>query len=170
MDEAAHVEVGSVNAELAELQSTDDLAMTPIETWDEEIVAEVPTEVANAVKRAIAALERITGEVPVVAPIKQPSEFEEPDAPTPVVAAAPAFGGFAPPSLDMSAEAIYARVTAQMEAEIAGTTLPLIRSASTTRSGKQCRRPDGCRRSIRNDQHGRTCRADRRSRFGGVRR
>jgi hypothetical protein len=92
-------------------------ATTPIETWDEEIVAEVPTEVAAAVKRAIAALERVTGEVPIVAPIEQPSEFTEPNPPIPSAAAAPTVGGFAPPSLETSAEALYARATAQLEAD-----------------------------------------------------
>ena len=52
----------------------DDLAMTPIETWDEPIVAEVPADVADAVKRAIAALELHRSSA-VVAPILQPSEF-----------------------------------------------------------------------------------------------
>jgi hypothetical protein len=92
--------------------------MTPIDTVDEEIVADVPTDVANAVKRAIAALERITGEHPVIAPILQPSEFEDPHAVQAPAQVAP-FGGFAPPSLDMSAEAIYARATTAMEADAA---------------------------------------------------
>jgi hypothetical protein len=104
--------------EVEEPQPDGELAMTPIETWDEEIVADVPAQVADAVKRAIAALERITQEHPVVAPILQPSEFEDVHAPVlPTAPTATSFAGFAPPTLDMSAEAIYARATAQMEAE-----------------------------------------------------
>lgn len=106
-------------AAAGEPTTTDELTMTPIETFDVEIVAEVPADVADAVRRALAALEAATtGEVPVVPSIPQPSEFEEPGtfvaAPSaPAVAAAPAFAGFAPPSLDMSAEAIYARMVAE---------------------------------------------------------
>jgi hypothetical protein len=112
--ETDHADVVDV---VEEPQSADDLSMTPIETWDEEVVADVPSEVAAAVKRALAALERITQEHPIVAPILQPSEFDDvhaPVVPAPVVAG---FAGFAPPTLDMSAEAIYARATTQLEAD-----------------------------------------------------
>ena len=95
--------------------SVDDLTMTPIATFDEEIVAEVPADVADAVKRAIAALEAASFPAPTVAPIPQPSDFDEPAA-FPATAPAPAFNGFAPPSLDTSAEAIYARMAAEQEA------------------------------------------------------
>jgi len=72
---------------------------------------------SQAVQREIAALERITQETPVVAPIRQPSEFDDRNAP--VVPAPPAFAGFAPPTIDVSVEAIYARAAAQMEADAA---------------------------------------------------
>jgi hypothetical protein len=87
-----------------------------------EAVAEVPDDVTDAVRRAIAALEiasASTGSItsappsPVVTPVIEPEV--EPLAATevePVPNPVAAFSGFAPPSLDMSAEAIYARVAA----------------------------------------------------------
>ncbi len=98
--------------------SADDLAMTPIETWDEAIVAEVPADVTDAVKRAIAALERITQETarraadPAAVGVRRPARAGRRPGAAP-------FSGFAPPTLDMSAEAIYARMTAQMQADVA---------------------------------------------------
>jgi hypothetical protein len=111
------LEVGSeaeIEHEAAVPSSVADLTMTPIATFDEEIVAEVPADVADAVKRAIAALEAASFPAPTVAPILQPSDFDEPVA-FPAIAPAPTFNGFAPPSLDTSAEAIYARMAAEQE-------------------------------------------------------
>ncbi len=115
---------GAAEIDDVEASAVEDLTMTPIETFDDEILADVPADVADAVKRAIAALEAASIQAPTVAPILQPSEFEEPSvapvAPVPVeepeLVAVPAPSGFAPPSLDMSAEAIYARLAAQQDA------------------------------------------------------
>lgn len=71
---------------------------------DEEIVAEAPDDVAEAVRR-------------VVATFESQSTSTRSDAGSEAIAApVAAFGGFAPPSLDMSAEAIYARAIAEMQA------------------------------------------------------
>ena len=73
--------------------------------------AEVPDEVAEAVRRAIAAIESATSEVPVITPATQPDGTSI--APPP----APAFTGFAPPTPDMRAEVIYAQLEAELAAE-----------------------------------------------------
>ena len=114
-DAEPHVDDLAVDATM----SIDDLTMTPIATFDEEIVAEVPADVADAVRRAIAALEAASVPSPT---ILQPSGFVEVDA-APAVApfaapapnASPAFSGFAPPTLETSAEAMYARMAAEQE-------------------------------------------------------
>jgi hypothetical protein len=104
--------------------TADDLSMTPIESFEDEMVADVPADVADAVKRAIAALEAASVAAPTVSPIMQPADFHQAEAapaPSPIVTAdaapagGPAGGAFAPPSLDMSAEAIYARMAAEQE-------------------------------------------------------
>ena len=69
---------------------------------------DVPDEVSNAVLRAIRAIESASTTAPTVAAIAEP----EPPAPEPE----PAVMGFAPPTLEMSAEAIYARQAAEMAA------------------------------------------------------
>jgi len=109
----------------ASTMSIDDLTMTPIATFDEEIVAEVPADVADAVKRAIAALEAASVPSPTIAPILQPSDFlEAGPAPAaaafaaPALGAVPAFSGFAPPTLETSAEAVYARMAVEQEVAV----------------------------------------------------
>ncbi|MET0663911.1 MAG: hypothetical protein ABWZ42_12340 [Ilumatobacteraceae bacterium] len=98
--------------------SIDDLTMTPIATFDEEIVAEVPADVADAVQRAIAALEAATVPSPTIAPILQPSDLLDADpapAAATIAAPPPAFSGFAPPTLESSVEALYARMAAEQD-------------------------------------------------------
>ncbi len=81
------------------------LVLTEVPSPDDE----VPDEVSNAVLRAIRAIESASTTAPTVAPISAP---DTPPAPEPE----PAPMGFAPPTLDMSAEAIYARQAAEMAA------------------------------------------------------
>jgi hypothetical protein len=124
--------------------STGDISVRAIEpdaAPDSELVAEVPEDVAESVRRAIAALESASARPPTIASIAQPAAFFDtvvddttraaPPARAPQVAteqtptsatvtsqvAPPSFAGFAPPSLDQSVEAIYARAIAASEAE-----------------------------------------------------
>jgi hypothetical protein len=89
--------------------------MPPLESGgDDEASDEVPDDVAAAVRRAIAAIE--TAAAP---PVQPASEIT---TQMPVVEAEPAptaFTGFAPPTLDMSAEAIYARMEESAMLEVA---------------------------------------------------
>jgi hypothetical protein len=115
--------------------------MPALELSDDEADAdEVPDDVAAAVRRAIAAIEMVSGEVPMITPMDvdstpaavavdtsdmgtfQPATFDpvtfEPTSPfdtvvtsqVATVEAAPSgFSGFAPPTMDMRAEVMYAR-------------------------------------------------------------
>ncbi len=82
---------------------------------DDEAGDEVPDEVAAAVRRAIAAIEMVSGEVPVITPMTvvfdpfaEVPEPAEPVAPSPV--------GFAPPTMAMRAEVMYAQEAAAADA------------------------------------------------------
>jgi hypothetical protein len=129
--------------------------MPALELSDDDAGAdEVPDDVAAAVRRAIAAIEMVSGEVPMITPMEVDSAPESPDSsdmgnfdmgtfepatfdpatfesttfepatvepatvePADVVvaqveAAPSAFAGFAPPTMDMSAEVMYAQVEA----------------------------------------------------------
>ncbi len=124
--------------------------MPALELSDDDAGAdEVPDDVAAAVRRAIAAIEMVSGEVPMITPMEvdsgpessdnsdmgnfdmgtfepatfDPATFEPtPSEPAPsepaavaaqvatVEAAPSAFAGFAPPTMAMSAEVMYAQV------------------------------------------------------------
>lgn len=110
--------------------------MPALEFFDDDAGAdEVPDDVAAAVRRAIAAIEMVSGEVPMITPMEvdagpespavdasdmgtfEPTAFEPVDVDTVVTArvatveAAPSgFAGFAPPTMDMSAEVMYAQL------------------------------------------------------------
>ncbi|MGI9643724.1 MAG: hypothetical protein ACR2O6_00265 [Ilumatobacteraceae bacterium] len=86
------------------------LVLSEVPSPDEE----VPDEVSNAVMRAIRAIESASTSPATVAPIA------EPDAPAHEPEPAPM--GFAPPTLETSAEAIYARQAAEMDASAAAAT------------------------------------------------
>ena len=81
---------------------------TPIETWDEEIVAEVPpTSPMPSSGRSprSSASPASARRPPILQPRSSTSRTHR--------VRRPAFSGFAPPTLDMSAEAIYARMAAE---------------------------------------------------------
>ena len=86
---------------------------------DDEAADEVPDEVAAAVRRAIAAIEMVSGEVPVIAPMTAVfdpfDDTTEQPVTEPIV---PSSGVFAPPTMDMRAEVMYAQEAAAA-AEIA---------------------------------------------------
>ncbi len=78
---------------------------------------EVPDEVAEAVRRAIAAIESATSEVPVINAASAP---QLPAADAEIVVTGPtaaSFGGFAPPTMDMRAEVLYGELEAHYAAE-----------------------------------------------------
>lgn len=104
--------------------SDPELAMPPLELSDEpdRTRAEVPDDVADAVRRAIAAIESasmgplpdvdVTGRLPQVDDFA--IEFTEPSAtssPAAAGLAAPAFGAFAPPAMATRAEVLYGQMT-----------------------------------------------------------
>ena len=97
--------------------------MTPIETWDEEIVADVPSRgrrCGEACHRGAGTHHAGTSgrrTDPAAVGVRRRACARRPVRPPRA-----AFGGFAPPTLDMSAEAIYARAMAQMEADAAAAT------------------------------------------------
>ena len=78
--------------------------MPPLELSDEPSSNEqVPDDVADAVRRAIAAIESAAVDAPSIAPISDPGPGDS-GAP-----AATGLGAFAPPSADTSAEALYSQ-------------------------------------------------------------
>jgi hypothetical protein len=81
--------------------------MPPLDLTDEPASnEEVPDDVADAVRRAIAAIESAAAGAPSIAPISDPGpgDIDAPDAP-----ATSGLGAFAPPSVDTSAEALYSQ-------------------------------------------------------------
>jgi hypothetical protein len=87
-------EQGELRFEMPPLTLSDDA--------DEADDQDVPDDVAEAVRKAIAAIESATTEVPVIAPTAdQPTAFEAP---------ASAFSSFAPPTMAMRAEVLYGQV------------------------------------------------------------
>jgi hypothetical protein len=81
--------------------------MPPLDLTDEPASnEEVPDDVADAVRRAIAAIESAAVDAPSIAPISDPGpgDIDAPDAP-----ATSGLGAFAPPSVDTSAEALYSQ-------------------------------------------------------------
>ena len=80
---------------------------------DDEAADEVPDEVAAAVRRAIAAIEMVSGEVPVITPMTAVfdpfDDTTEQPVTEPIV---PSSGVFAPPTMDMRAEVMYAHEAA----------------------------------------------------------
>ncbi len=85
---------------------------------DDEAADEVPDEVAAAVRRAIAAIEMVSGEVPVISPMTAVFDpFAE--VPEHVQRTAPSPVGFAPPTMAMRAEVMYAEEAAAVDAEYA---------------------------------------------------
>ena len=91
--------------------------MPALELSDDDFEAdEVPDEVAAAVRRAIAAIEMVSGEVPVIPPLDVNTDLfgigtttETTTEMAAVESASSSFPGFAPPTPDMSAEVIYAQ-------------------------------------------------------------
>ena len=78
--------------------------MPPLDLTDEPASnEEVPDDVADAARRAIAAIESAAVDAPSIAPISDP-ESGDIDAP-----AATGLGAFAPPSVDTSAEVLYSQ-------------------------------------------------------------
>ena len=78
--------------------------MPPLDLTDEPASnEEVPDDVADAVRRAIAAIESAAVDAPSIAPISDPGSGDI-DAP-----AATGLGAFAPPSVDTSAEVLYSQ-------------------------------------------------------------
>jgi hypothetical protein len=114
--------------------------MPMLELSDDPAAADdVPDDVAAAVRRAIAAIEAaavgsVETEVAAAAPavasdsptIAELATQASDPAPSPVVdaPAAPSFGAFAPPTPDMSAEVIYARMAADMVGEALAEAMP----------------------------------------------
>ena len=103
---SAYVEdAGSITDELVVTEFDDgnlEFSMPPLELSDEPEFADadVPDDVADAVRRAIAAIESASVAAPAVAAL----EYDEP----PVVAGpAEALGDFAPPTMAMRAEVLY---------------------------------------------------------------
>ncbi len=115
--------------------------MPPLTLSDEPDVAdaEVPDDVAEAVRRAIAAIESATViEAPVATPdVDRTEQIPEVDVDAPIVDAltavetvphaAAAFGGFAPPTMAMRAEVLYGQVTNEQVA--AETSAPIVGEA-----------------------------------------
>ncbi len=100
--------------------------MPALELSDDDVEAdEVPDDVAAAVRRAIAAIEMVSGEVPVIAPIGGHADMfdTEPTSETLIEVApvdpAPSFTGFAPPTLATSAEVMYAQQVEAAETQLA---------------------------------------------------
>ncbi len=92
-----HSDNGDLRFEMPALELSDDDARAD----------EVPDDVAAAVRRAIAAIEMVSGEVPVIAP----HDFDPFDDTIQHPVGEPrvrASGGFAPPTLAMRAEVMYA--------------------------------------------------------------
>ena len=90
--------------------------MPALELTDDDVEAdEVPDEVAAAVRRAIAAIEMVSGEVPVIPPIDVDTDLFGIETTTDVESASSSFAGFAPPTLDMSAEVMYAQLAMAAE-------------------------------------------------------
>ena len=103
-----HSDNGDLRFEMPALELSDDDARAD----------EVPDDVAAAVRRAIAAIEMVSGEVPVIAPldfdpfddtIRHP--VAEPTASSP--------GVFAPPTMAMRAEVMYAQAEEEAAAAAA---------------------------------------------------
>ncbi len=122
----AYVEnAGSLTDESAMTQSDDgnlEFSMPPLELSDEPEIAgaEIPDDVADAVRRAIAAIEsasvavpagddvaapEVTTQVPEIADVEIDEEFDD-VAPVAQAPGAP-LGGFAPPTMAMRAEVLY---------------------------------------------------------------
>lgn len=92
-----HADNGDLRFEMPALELSDDDAEAD----------EVPDEVAAAVRRAIAAIEMVSGEVPVIAPLDFDPFGDTSQLPVaePTVSSP---GGFAPPTMAMRAEVMYA--------------------------------------------------------------
>jgi hypothetical protein len=99
--------------------TANDLSVAPIEqsahAAHDELVDDVPEDVADSVRRAIAVLESATAAPAALAPIVQPDQYDY-AAVTPPASPSP-LSAFAPPTADMSVEAIYARAIAADEAQ-----------------------------------------------------
>jgi hypothetical protein len=162
LDESAEVDVEVAPDALVadddlEFTESDDgepqFSMPPLELGDEPDSADtaVPDDVAEAVRRAIAAIESASVNAPEVAPSSEPSVLlgelvevavvgepmisKKVASPAPTVqppAEAPAgLGGFAPPTMEMRAEVMYA----QMEAEVSSGEAAAVRTESSPSSG-----------------------------------
>ena len=108
-----------------------DFEMPPLELSDEpdEAESEVPDEVADAVRRAIAAIEsasmaptpatEVTGQLPQVddftIEFTEPAETSSHGAAPVAGMPAPAFGAFAPPAMATRAEVLYGQMTDEGE-------------------------------------------------------
>jgi hypothetical protein len=98
-----------------------ELAMPPLALFDEPEFAdiEVPDEVAEAVRRAIAAIESASVAPATFAPERESATelpqvigpaLDEPASPPASEVRAESFGGFAPPTMEMRAEVLYGKI------------------------------------------------------------
>ena len=118
-----HSDNGDLRFEMPALELSDDDARAD----------EVPDDVAAAVRRAIAAIEMVSGEVPVIAP-HDFDPFEDTIQHPVIEPTGSSSGGFAPPTMAMRAEVMYAEaeVAAAAAAEqLDQSSLPAADDAST---------------------------------------
>jgi hypothetical protein len=115
-----HSDNGDLRFEMPALELSDDDAQAD----------EVPDDDAAAVRRAIAAIEMVSGEVPVIAPI----DFDPFDDTIQHAVAEPTgMGGFAPPTMATRAEVMYAEAeeAAAAAARLEQSSLPALGDAPT---------------------------------------
>jgi len=124
VDESDFVEIGPLEQEATEtpiIQTTADglyFEMPPLDLGDEQTTDDVvPDDVADAVRRAIAAIETAAVGSPSIAPIADagPGDLDVPAAPV-----ASGLDVFAPPSMDSSAEALYSQLEAAAAVSASG--------------------------------------------------
>jgi hypothetical protein len=117
-----HSDNGDLRFEMPALELSDDDAQAD----------EVPDDVAAAVRRAIAAIEMVSGEVPVIAPIDF-DPFDDTHQLPIIEPSVSSLGGFAPPTMAMRAEVMYAEAeeAAAATARLGQSSLPPELDAST---------------------------------------
>ncbi len=103
-----HSDNGDLRFEMPALELSDDDARAD----------EVPDDVAAAVRRAIAAIEMVSGEVPVIAPLDF-DPFDDTIQHPVTEPTGSSSGGFAPPTMAMRAEVMYAEAEAAAAAAAA---------------------------------------------------